>query len=96
MKIKYDDYFNNGVSWQTRARVWCLYSDLVDNGDDTYGLVDDDVAKTLGFGSEIIVINRAGMFLFWNGEDKAYDWDKYTGESDEPAEDDTDDTEPSE
>jgi hypothetical protein len=88
MKIKYDDYFNNGVSWQTRATVWCLFSDLVDNGDDTYGLVDVDVAKTLGFGSEIIVIDKAGMFLFWNGDDAAYDWNKYNVESYEPAEED--------
>ena len=40
-----------------RATVWCMSSELTDNGDGTYSVNDAAIAATLGPGSEIIVMD---------------------------------------
>ena len=74
MRIKYEDYAV-GSTLKARATVWCLSEEIEDNGDGTYGLVDTEAAESLGFGSEILVIDNEGLFLFWDdGNGCAYNW----------------------
>ena len=49
------------------------------NDDGTFDILDSEVAETLGFGSEIYVIDVPGMILFWdNNEGVAYNWSDAT------------------
>ena len=60
---------------QPRALVWCKSSELTDNNDGTYTVNDSALAATLGTGSEIIVIDIPGKFLFYDAATQlAHDW----------------------
>ncbi|MBO7731577.1 MAG: hypothetical protein J6S67_03470 [Methanobrevibacter sp.] len=75
MRVKYDEYFIGGKMLNTRAQVWCKSDEIEANDDGTFDLLDSEVAETLGFGSEIYVIDVPGMILFWdNNEGVAYNW----------------------
>ena len=55
-----------------RHRVWCLESDLTAGADGTYTFTN---GYKPGDGSEIIVMDKPGIKLYWSEEDdKAYDW----------------------
>ncbi len=61
-----------------RHRVWCKSSELTAGtgaAAGTYTLNDAALAAELGEGSEIIVMDKAGMILYWDAAiAKAYDW----------------------
>lgn len=75
MLVKYDEYFIGGKVLNSRAQVWCLLDELTDNEDGTFSISDSDISDTLGFGSEIYVIDVPCMILFWDNNDGvAYNW----------------------
>lgn len=75
MKINYEQCYEGGTKWTTRAHAWAMSSELTDNGDGTYSIIDTEIADSFGTGSEIIVIDIPGKLLFWDAETQlAYDW----------------------
>ena len=86
VRVKYDEYFIGGKMLNTRAQVWCKSDEIEANADGTFDLLDSEVAETLGFGSEIYVIDVPGMILFWdNTEEVAYNWTDATIPENEDA-----------
>ena len=72
MNIRCDKY---GVRYGKHSTVWAMLDELTDNGDGTYNVNDQNIADMMPQGSEIIVINKPGLLLFWDpGTQKAYDW----------------------
>lgn len=62
-------------SEQPRATAWCIESELTAGADNTYTINDPDDAAKLGTGSDIIVIDKPGLILFYDAENAvAYDW----------------------
>lgn len=58
-----------------RAVVWLLLKDLEASGANAYKLKDAALAGTLGDGSEILVMDVAGMLLLWSAEkQEGYFW----------------------
>lgn len=72
MNIRSDKY---GVRYGKHSTVWAMLDELTDNGDGTYNVNDQNIADMMPQGSEIIVINKPGLLLFWDpSTQKAYDW----------------------
>lgn len=59
---------------EPRAKVWCTSAELNDGGDGTYTFkVTPPVG--VGTGSEIVVIDTPGLFLYYDATaEKAYAW----------------------
>lgn len=75
---------------QTRAHAWAMSSELTDNGDGTYSIIDTEIADSFGTGSEIIVIDIPGKLLFWDAETQlAYDWTGSVSISQDEPQDET-------
>ena len=58
----------------SRVQIWCMLDELTDNGDGTYSFVDTETAAKFGVGSEVVVIDSPGKFLFVGDDGLAYDW----------------------
>lgn len=57
-----------------RRNVWCLSTEITNNGDGTYKFVDL-LPEALGFGSKIYVIDVPGqVFYFDNNTNKLYNY----------------------
>ena len=70
MNIKY-----HSKCEQPRADVWCMSTELSDNGDGTYSFADATAAAKIGTGSQIVVIDKPGLVLFYDAASAlAYDW----------------------
>ncbi len=62
-----------------RHRVWCLMEDLspVPNSD-AFAFATQDLAEAIGDGSEIIVMDKPGLTLYWSSKtSRAYNWSGY-------------------
>lgn len=59
-----------------RHRVWCLSSEMNEGTTaGTYTFKDASLNTRLGEGSEIVVMDKPGMVLFWSKAGHiAYDW----------------------
>ena len=66
----------NELGQSPGERVYAKYAWLVPGNNNTYTFADDTIdTSAFGTGTEIIVIDKPGMFLFWSAEDQlAYDW----------------------
>ena len=62
MNIKYHD-----TDTGDRAQVWCKWADLTESSG-IYTFDDDELNESLGFGSEIIVVDQPAMILFWDDD----------------------------
>lgn len=61
---------------QPRRRVWCTFADIQLVSDKVYSFVNLPT-ESLGEGSEVIVMDKPGMLLFYhisNGSGLLYDW----------------------
>ncbi|MBQ7144304.1 MAG: hypothetical protein IJR65_04030 [Oscillospiraceae bacterium] len=72
-----------------RHRVWCLAAELTaGESAGTYQLNDTAVAGELGFGSELVVIDKPGTVLFWDDAAAlAYEWTTADGGGDDGTDD---------
>lgn len=62
---------------QPRHRVWCRYTELVQDAKSkiAYRFADQSISPKLGDGSEILVIDKPGMILFFSQQmQKAFAW----------------------
>ena len=64
MNIK---YHLTDVGPRARAQIWCKWADLTED-DGVYTFDDDTLNASLGFGSEIIVVDQPAMILFWDND----------------------------
>lgn len=63
-----------------RHRVWCLMEDLLPapGSDGAYTFAAQDVVSAIGDGSEIIVMDKPGLTMFWSSQTGlAYNWSGY-------------------
>lgn len=58
---------------QPRRLAWCLYSELTDNGDGTYNFIDTELNNSMGFGSEVHVIDKDLKLLFDSNNNILYE-----------------------
>lgn len=63
-----------------RHRVWCLMEDLLPapGSDGAYTFAAQDVVSAIGDGSEIIVMDKPGLTMYWSSKtSRAYNWAGY-------------------